>query len=171
MSPVCVSLFLIVQLPSQSTPFSSESSPRSFTASRSRSGTTVETTAPSATFASGGNSIATPSGFLTDDDFALPSLPTLNLSVLTEEPSAGNRAGRLLRDELERILFGFSEILDVVGNGLSALEVQSRPKETSQSTSPDCDSGLARDNGQVLPDRLDSLTSSSTIGGTLVRRS
>ena len=130
----------------------------------------METAAPSTTLASSGNSISTPSGFLTEADFALPSLPPLNLSVLTEEPSAGNCAGRLLRDELDRILFGFSEILDVVENGLSALEVQSQPKEASQSTSPDFDSGVARDSGQVLQDRLDSLTSSFITGGTLVRR-
>jgi len=130
----------------------------------------METAAPSTTVATSANSISTPSGFLTEADFTLPFLPSLNLSVLTEEPSAGNRAGRLLRDELERILFGFSEILDVVENGLSALEVQSRPKEAPQSTSPDFDSGLARDSGQVLQDRLDSLTSSFTTGGTLVRR-
>src|SRR5271165_4877647 len=52
----------------------------------------------------------------TDVDFALPSLPPLNLAVLTEEPAPGNGAGRLLTDELERILLGFASILDVVGN-------------------------------------------------------
>jgi hypothetical protein len=131
----------------------------------------VEAAAPSGSISSTGNFVSTASGFLTEAEFVLPSLTPLNLAVLTEEPSTGNGAGRLLRDELERILVGFSGILDVVGNGLSALEIQSRPKESSKVTNADFDPTNARENGEVLHDRLDSLTSSfTTTGGTLVRR-
>jgi len=72
-----------------------------------------------------------PSPALTaNGDFTWPPLAPLNLSVLTEEPQPGNGAGKLLSTELERILTDFAGILDVVGNGLSALETQSRPLNT-----------------------------------------
>jgi hypothetical protein len=100
----------------------------------------------------------------------LPPLSPLNLSVLTEGPSPGNGAGRLLTDELERILVGFSGILDVVGNGLSALESQTRPIDADPiAVNGEFDFGSMRDNDGIR-ERLDSLTSSFTSGGTLVRR-
>lgn len=106
-----------------------------------------------------------------DVDFVLPSLAPLNLTVLTEEPSPGNGAGRLLTDELERILVGFAGILDVVGNGLTALESQSRSVDVGQkSVNRDFDFGSMKDNSDNFKDRLDSLTSSFATGGTVVRR-
>jgi hypothetical protein len=107
-----------------------------------------------------------------DLDFALPSLAPLNLSVLTEEASSGNGAGRLLTDELERILIGMTGILDVVGNGLSALESQTSPMDGRAKTyNGDFDFGSMRDNNDGIRDRLDSLTSSFTSGGTTIQRS
>jgi hypothetical protein len=63
----------------------------------------------------------------TNGDFTLQPLSPLNLGVLTEEPQPGSGAGKLLTEELERILSGFAHILDVVGNGLTVLETQTRP--------------------------------------------
>ena len=105
---------------------------------------------------------------LTESDYSLPPLAPLDLAVLTEEPSMSNGAGNLLADELERILVGFSGILDVIGNGLSALELQTRPVDNMKSTNV-ADFEFARDN-EWAKDRADSLTSSFTPGGTLVRR-
>lgn len=115
--------------------------------------------------------IPPPPPSFTDIDFVLPALPALDLWVLTEEPSPGNGAGKLLTDELERILVGLAGILDVVGNGLTALESQSHPVDAGQkSVNGDFDFGSMRDNGDTFRDRLDSLTSSFTTGGTVVRR-
>ena len=112
---------------------------------------------------------ATPS--FSDIDFVLPPLPPLDFGVLKEEPSPGNGAGKLLTDELGRILVGLEGILDVVGNGLTALESQSHPVDAGQkSVNGDFDFGSMRDNGDTFRDRLDSLTSSFT-RGTVVRRS
>jgi hypothetical protein len=97
-------------------------------------------------------------------------LAPLNLSVLTEEPHPGNGAGKLLTDELERILVGFAGILDTVGNGLTALEAKSRPAEGVSLLNGDIDFGNTRESNDVARDRLDSLTNSFTAGGTLVRR-
>jgi hypothetical protein len=110
--------------------------------------------------------------YIQDLDFVLPSLSPLNLSVLTEEASSGNGAGRLLTDELERILIGMAGILDVVGNGLTALESETRPADGGARTgNGDFDFGSMRDSNDGIRDRLDSLTSSFTMGGTMVRRS
>ena len=110
--------------------------------------------------------------FMKDLDFSLPSLAPLDLSVLTEEASSGNGAGRLLTDELERILVGMIGILDVVGNGLSALESQTRPVDSGKkSGNGDFDFGGMLDNGEGIRDRLDSLTSAFTTAGTMVRKS
>jgi hypothetical protein len=96
-------------------------------------------------------------------DFSLPPLAQLNLVVLTEEPQAGDGAGKLLTDELERILRGFSGILDVVGNGLTALETQARPADAGPKiVNGDFDFGSMRDGSEGAKDRLDSLTSSIT---------
>ena len=110
--------------------------------------------------------------FIKDLDFTLPSLAPLNLSVLTDEASSGNGAGRLLTDELERILVGMAGILDVVGNGLIALESQTRPVDSgTKSVNGDFDFGSMRDNSEGIRDRLDSLTSAFTTAGTMIRRS
>jgi hypothetical protein len=97
-----------------------------------------------------------------ESDYSLPPLAPLDLSVLTEEPSLSNGAGNLLADELERILVGFSGVLDIIGNGLSALEIQTRPIEKINVA----DFEFARDEKE----RSDSLTNSFKPGGTLVRR-
>lgn len=107
-----------------------------------------------------------------DEDFALPPLMPLNLAVLTEDPSPGNGAGRLLSDELERILAGFAGILDVVGNGLMAVEAKTRSVDgSSKNVNGDFNFGNMQDDNDMVRDRLDSLTSSFTSGGTLIRRS
>jgi hypothetical protein len=101
-------------------------------------------------------------------DFALPPLAPLNLAVLTEEPGPGNGAGKLLMEEMERILTGFAGILDVVGNGLTALESNSRPMDAGpKAVNEDYDFGGSSEGGR---DRLDSLTSSFTSGGTIIKR-
>jgi hypothetical protein len=103
-------------------------------------------------------------------DFALPHLSPLDLSVLTEDPSPGNGAGRLLTDELERILVGFASILDIVGSGLAVLESQTRPMDSvSKTGSSNFDFGSMRGSSDGIRERLDSLTSSAT-AGTTVRR-
>lgn len=92
--------------------------------------------------------------------------------MLTEDPSPGNGAGRLLTDELERILVGFASILDVIGSGLSVLESQTRPADAgSKAANGDFDFGSMRSSSDGLRERLDSLMSSSATGGTTVRRS
>ena len=148
-----------------------EPSPQSFSATRSRAGATLEMSA-SATSATPTITAIPPSpASFTDVDFALPPFAPLNLAVLTEEPSPGNGAGRLLTDELERILVGFAGILDVVGNGLTALESQSRSVDAGQKpVNGDFDFGSMKDNSDGFRDRLDSLTSSFAFGGTVVRR-
>ena len=96
-------------------------------------------------------------------DFSLPPLSPLNLAVLTEEPQSGNGAGKLLMDELERILKGFSGILDVVGHGLTTLESQTRPADAGPKVvNGDFDFGSMGDGIDGARDRLDSLTSSIT---------
>jgi hypothetical protein len=107
---------------------------------------------------------------VSDFNFGVPTLAPLNLSVLTEEPHPGNGAGKLLTDELERILIGFAEILDVMGNGLTALETKSRSAESASLVNGDLEFGNVRENNDGTRDRLDSLTNSFTAGGTMVRR-
>ena len=107
---------------------------------------------------------------VSDFNFSVPNLAPLNLSVLTEEPHPGSGAGKLLTDELERILAGFAGILDVVGNGLTALETKTRPAESGTLVNGDEDFGTIREGSDVARDRLDSLTNSFTAGGTMVRR-
>lgn len=103
-------------------------------------------------------------------DFALPPLSHLNLAVLTEEPQGSDGAGKLLKDELERILTGFAGILDVVGNGLTALESQTRPADAGPKVvNGDFNFGNMREDGDGTRDRLDSLTSSIT-GAPVVKR-
>jgi hypothetical protein len=68
-------------------------------------------------------------------------------------------------------LIGFAGILDVVGNGLNAVESHSRHADGhSKIMNGDFDFGSMPDNSDGFRDRLDSLTSSFTSGGTLVRR-
>lgn len=149
----------------------SELSPQALSGSRPRSATTSEGLS-AATVTPIITAIPPSPAFMQDLDFALPSLAPLNLSVLTEEASSGNGAGRLLTDELERILIGMTGILDVVGNGLSALESQTSPMDGRAKTyNGDFDFGSMRDNNDGIRDRLDSLTSSFTSGGTTIRRS
>lgn len=107
---------------------------------------------------------------VSDFNFSVPSLAPLNFSVLNEEPHPGSGAGKLLTDELERILVGFAGILDVVGNGLTALESKARPAESVNLVNGDTDFGNMREGNDVARDRLDSLTNSFTAGGTIVRR-
>jgi hypothetical protein len=107
---------------------------------------------------------------VSDFNFSVPTLAPLNLSVLTEEPHPGNGAGKALTDELERILVSFAGILDVVGNGLTALETKSLSAEGVSLINGDPDFGHVRENNDVARDRLDSLTNSFTAGGTMVRR-
>ena len=106
-------------------PVPSELSPRSFSGARPRAAT-AEMSASATTATPTITAIPPSPASFTDVDVALPPLAPLDLAVLTEEPSPGNGAGQLLTDELERILVGFAGILDVVGNGLTALESQSR---------------------------------------------
>ena len=149
----------------------SELSPQMLSGVRPRSATTSE--GLSATSVTPIITAIPPSpAYIQDLDFALPSLAPLNLSVLTEEASSGNGAGRLLTDELERILIGMAGILDVVGNGLSTLESETRPTDGGTRTgNGDFDFGSMRDSNDGIRERLDSLTSSFTMGGTMVRRS
>lgn len=153
-------------------PVPSELSPRSYSAARPRAATSAETSATATTATPTITAIPPSPASFTDVDVALPPLPPLDLAVLTEEPSPGNGAGKLLTDELERILVGFAGILDVVGNGLTALELQSRHTDTGpKAVNGDFDFGSMRDNSDGFRDRLDSLTSSFATGGTIVRRS
>ena len=62
-------------------------------------------------------------------------------------------------------MVGFSGILDVIGNGLSALEAQTRPVDSLKTINV-ADFEYAGDEKE----RSDSLTSSFTPGGTLVNR-
>jgi len=105
-----------------------------------------------------------------DFNFSVPTLAPLNLSVLTEGPHPGSGAGKLLTDELERILVGFVGILDVVGNGLTALETKARSAESVGILNGDPEFGNIHEGNDVARDRLDSLTNSFTAGGTMVRR-
>lgn len=94
----------------------------------------------------------------------------MNLAVLAEDLPSGNGAGTLLTDELERILVGMAGILDVVGNGLSALEGHSRSVEGGTGKNGVNGELQNGESGVQMRDRLDSLTSLVTSGGTVIRR-
>jgi hypothetical protein len=87
----------------------------------------------------------------------------LNIAILTEEPQGGNSAGKLLKDEVERILTCFAEIPDIVANSLTALEPQTRSADAGPKVvNWNFDFGNMREGGDGTRDRLDSLTSSIT---------
>jgi hypothetical protein len=141
----------------------SEFSPNPLSPPRSRSATINDGATPTITAIP-----PSPASPQKGTDFSLPHLAQLNLAVLTEEPQAGNGAGKLLTDELERILSGFAGILDVVGNGLTALESQTRPADAGPKiVNGDFDFGSMWE-GNENRERLDSLTSSIT--GALVSK-
>lgn len=84
------------------------------------------------------------------------------MAVLTEEPLPGGGAGKLLTEELERILSGFAHILDVVGNGLTVLETQTQPTNGIQNGNGEFDFGSLREKSDVSREKMDSLTNSSS---------
>ena len=148
---------------------SSDLSPHPFSpgGSRPRSATTNEIPVPTPMTSISATPTITaippsPATF-TNGDFALQPLSPLNLAVLTEEPQPGSGAGKLLTEELERILSGFAHILDVVGHGLNVLETQTRPLNSGiHNGNGDFDFGSLREKNENSRERMDSLTSSST---------
>ncbi len=147
-----------------------DTSQHPYSPSRPRSATTTDIPHMSSSATPTITAIPPSPALIPDFNFSVPTLAPLNLSVLTEEPQPGNGAGKLLTDELERILVGFSGILDVVGNGLTILETKSRPADKVNIVNGDIDLGNVRESNNSARDRLDSLTNAFTAGGTIVRR-
>jgi hypothetical protein len=153
---------------------SSDLSPHPFSpgGSRPRSATTNEIPMTSVSATPIITAIPPSPATFMNGDFALQPLSPLNLAVLTEEPQPGSGAGKLLTEELERILSGFAHILDVVGNGLTVLETQTLPLHNeNHNGNGEFDFGSLREKNENTRERMDSLTSSSaTETGITFRR-